>query len=112
MMKVLHLESTTFRKIYALCGWGCVSGWAHASTYAYVEARGWYQLCSSVHFHFIFLHLGFSLNQLNRTDRKPSDLLSLFLQFWDYRYTTAHDFLHGCCNLNSGSQACAVKALN
>lgn len=43
MMKVLHLESTTFRKIYALCGWGCVSGWAHAGTYAYVEARGWWR---------------------------------------------------------------------
>lgn len=81
-----------------ICTWVCM----------YVEARSWYQLCSSVHFHFIFLHLGFSLNQLNRTDRKPRDLpvsVSAVLGLQIH-----HCPWHGCWNLNRGSHACATTS--
>lgn len=76
----IHLENITFRKTYICLVWVGVCEWMSTCTYIctwvcmFVEARGWYQLWSSVHVHFIFLHLGFSLNQLNRADRKPSDL--------------------------------------
>lgn len=66
MIKILHLER------YMPCVCVGVSGWVHAGAY---EHGCWHQLCSSIHFYFIFLHLGVSLNQMNRIDRKPRDPL-------------------------------------
>lgn len=84
-----------------------MSGWVHAGAY---EHGCWHQLCSSIHFYFIFLHLGVSLNQMNRIE-SPEILLSLIPQSWDCRYTIARDCLHGCWDLNLGFQACAASSL-
>lgn len=73
-MNVLHLE-TQIPCLCVLGGGEWVGTRRHIRTWVcmYVEARGWRQLCSSIHFYCIFLHLGVSLNQLNRIDRKPRD---------------------------------------